>query len=70
MTSDQQTATDDRHDEREWASVIGYRFPGGTVTIEPYEHWLMCDAVGAEPRREGTANPMYVYYGASTCTSR
>ena len=51
-------------DEEQLMSVIGWEFPGGTFTIEPYEHWLMCDAVGAEPTRHGIANPMYVYYAA------
>lgn len=51
-------------DEQELLSVIGYRFPGGRFTIEPYEHWLMCDAVMATPTRVGTASPMYVYYAA------
>jgi hypothetical protein len=51
-------------DEAALRSVIGYEFPGGAFTIEPYEHWLMCDCVGAEPTRTGTANPMYVYYAA------
>lgn len=51
-------------DEQALQEIVGTRFPGGKFTIEPYEHWLMCDAVGAEPVRSGVANPMYVYYGA------
>jgi hypothetical protein len=51
-------------DETALSSVVGWKFPGGEFTIEPYEHWLMCDVVGARPRRSGTANPMYVYYAA------
>lgn len=51
-------------DEQALHEIVGARFPGGEFTIEPYEHWLMCDAVGAEPVRSGVANPMYVYYGA------
>lgn len=54
----------DEMDEQQLLAVIGTHFPGGEFTIEPYEHWLMCDAVGAEPVRSGIANPMYVYYGA------
>lgn len=53
-----------RVDEQELMTVIGSQLPGGSFTIEPYEHWLMCDAVGAKPVREGLANPMYVYYAA------
>jgi hypothetical protein len=48
----------------ELEALVGTSFPGGTYTIEPYEHWLMTDAVGARPTREGTAHPMYAYYGA------
>ena len=48
----------------ELEALVGTSFPGGTYTIEPYEHWLMTDAVGATPNREGTAHPMYAYYGA------
>lgn len=51
-------------DEQELLAVVGMEFPGGEFTIEPYEHWLLCDAIGAEPVRSGVANPMYVYYGA------
>ena len=51
-------------DVDELRSVTGYEFPGGEVTVEPYEHWLACDAVLAEPTRSGPANPMYVYYAA------
>jgi acyl dehydratase len=49
-------------DEDQLEAVIGHRFPGGRFTIEPYEHWLMCDAVEAVPIRRGVANPMYVYF--------
>lgn len=51
-------------DEQELLAIVGTRLPGGQFVIEPYEHWLMCDTVGAEPTRRGVANPMYVYYGA------
>jgi hypothetical protein len=51
-------------DEQELLAIVGTPFPGGNFTIEPYEHWLMCDCVGAEPVRSGIANPMYIYYGA------
>ena len=51
-------------DEATLLEVVGWEFPGGRFTIEPYEHWLMCDAVGAEPSRSGIANPMFVYYAA------
>ncbi len=48
----------------ELEALVGKPFPGGTYTVQPYEHWLMMDAVGGQATRSGTANPMYVYYGA------
>lgn len=51
-------------DEAALHRVVGHRFPGGTFTILPHEHWLTCDAVGAPPTRSGVAHPMYVYYAA------
>ena len=48
----------------ELEALIGTSFPGGTYTIEPYRHWLMQDAVGGPPAREGDASAMEVYYGA------
>ncbi|MBM3677545.1 MAG: hypothetical protein FJW96_06625 [Actinobacteria bacterium] len=48
----------------ELEALIGKPFPGGTYAIEPYQHWLMMDAVGGAATRTGTANPMYVYYAA------
>jgi hypothetical protein len=49
---------------QELEALVGKPFPGGTYTIEPYKHWLMLDAFGGTPTREGTAHPMYVYYGS------
>jgi hypothetical protein len=48
----------------ELQALVGTSFPGGSYTIEPYQHWLMMDAVGGTPVREGTAHPLYAYYGA------
>jgi hypothetical protein len=48
----------------ELEDLIGKPFPGGRYTVEPYKHWLMQDAVGGTPAREGDASPMEVYYGA------
>ena len=45
-------------------ALVGKPFPGGSYTIEPYWYWLMEDAVGAPAKRQGTASPMQVYYGA------
>jgi acyl dehydratase len=45
--------------------LAGTRFPGGSHTIEPYKHWLMSDAtLGEQPRVEGAADPMWVFYTA------
>lgn len=51
-------------DEMAVMEVVGHRFPGGRFTVTPFEHWLTCDAVGAEPTRDGVAHPMFVYYAA------
>lgn len=51
-------------DETALMEVVGHRFAGGRFTVAPFEHWLTCDAVGAEPTREGVAHPMFVYYAA------
>lgn len=48
----------------ELEAVVGSRFPGGRVRIEPHEHWLACDAVQAAPTSEGPAHPMFGYYVA------
>lgn len=44
--------------------LIGFSFPGGKYTIEPYRHWLMSDAVGEVPASAGPASPMEIYFGA------
>jgi hypothetical protein len=45
--------------------LVGREFPGGSVTVDPYKHWLMADStLDVPPRGEGVANPMWVYYVA------
>lgn len=44
--------------------LVGTRFPGGTATIEPYQHWLTCDVVESPLPAGGVAHPLYVYLGA------
>ncbi len=44
--------------------VVGWRFPGGTYTVEPYAAWLCHDVLLSPPLPEGTAHPLYVYYAA------
>jgi hypothetical protein len=37
-------------------------FPGGRVTIEPYENLLLCDVMGVEPDPGGTAHPAFLFH--------
>jgi hypothetical protein len=48
----------------ELEAKVGTPFPGGTFTIEPYEHWLLCDVVQSERPANGVAHPLYVYNAA------
>lgn len=51
----------------ELAELVGFVFPGATYTIEPYEHWLMADAVQSPDvtvASSGVAHPMFAYYVA------
>lgn len=48
----------------ELEALVGRPFPGGTYTIEPYQHWLMCDVVLAPRPANGVAHPLYVYLSA------
>jgi hypothetical protein len=45
----------------ELEKIVGTPFPGGRVTIEPYEHWLLCDVVQSERPAGGVAHPLYAY---------
>jgi hypothetical protein len=44
--------------------IAGTEFPGGTYTIEPWEHRLVCDAVLADEPPNGIAHPIYAYHGS------
>lgn len=49
----------------DYSALVGFRFPGGDYRIQPYRHWLACDAIGADPRAfSDTAHPLFVYYAA------
>lgn len=48
----------------EVCGLVGTRFPGGTVTIEPYQHWLTCDVVESPQPPDDVAHPLYVYLTA------
>lgn len=42
--------------------LVGTDLPTGEYTVVPHEHWLTCDVVGAPPRLDGPAHPMYAFY--------
>ena len=49
----------------DYSALVGFRFPGGDYRIQPYRHWLACDAIGADPRTfSDAAHPLFVYYAA------
>jgi hypothetical protein len=48
----------------ELEKIVGSPFPGGRFTIEPYEHWLLCDVVQGERPANGVAHPLYAYNAA------
>ncbi|MGH9247059.1 MAG: hypothetical protein ACRD29_22615 [Acidimicrobiales bacterium] len=48
----------------ELEKIVGTPFPGGKVTVEPYEHWLLCDVVQSTRPPDGVAHPLYVYIAA------
>ena len=43
----------------EMRKLVGYRFPGGTYTIERWENFLVHDVTGAPPPDHGFADPIY-----------
>ncbi|WP_420638147.1 hypothetical protein [Candidatus Poriferisocius sp.] len=59
MTSDLAVPTTE-----ELEALVGWRFPGGTYTVEPWRVWLTNDVVGADQRTDGVAHPMFCYYAA------
>lgn len=44
---------------------VGHRFPGGTVRIEPYVDWLVCDMAGADRADDGLAHPTVAFLAAT-----
>lgn len=50
--------------EDDLGKLVGHRFPGGTYTIQPYEHWLLADAILAPPTLSGAAHPLFAYWVA------
>lgn len=49
----------------ELEALVGTTFAGGAHTIEPYEHWLGCDAMATAPRGD-VAHPMFAYIAGLT----
>lgn len=41
--------------------LVGQQLPGGSFTIQPYEHWLFTDVVLSPPLPPGVAHPIYAY---------
>ena len=48
----------------ELEKIVDTPFPGGRFTIEPYEHWLLCDVVQGERPANNVAHPLYAYNAA------
>jgi hypothetical protein len=40
--------------------LVGHRFPGGTVTVEPYEAWLGHDAMRSPSAGTDTLDPLWI----------
>lgn len=40
--------------------LVGHRFPGGTVTVEPYEAWLGHDAMRSPSLGTHTLDPLWI----------
>lgn len=47
----------------EMEALVGWRFPGGEFTIEPWENFLLHDITLAPPPRHGFGNPIYAFHG-------
>lgn len=48
----------------ELEALVGWQFPGGSYTVEPWRVWLTNDVIGAPQRTDGVAHPMFCYYAA------
>jgi hypothetical protein len=47
----------------EMRALVGYRFPGGTFSIERWENVLLADATGSEPLPDGLVHPAWLFHG-------
>jgi hypothetical protein len=41
-------------------ALVGHRFPGATVRIEPYEAWLGHEAMNVPHRNDGVLDPLWI----------
>jgi hypothetical protein len=48
--------------EEELQRLVGFRFPGGTVTIEHWENVLLSDVMGVEPLPDGLVHPAALFH--------
>ncbi len=42
-------------------ALVGWRFPGGTKTIEHWENFLLTDVMGSDPLPDGLAHPAFCF---------
>jgi hypothetical protein len=48
--------------EQELQALVGFRFPGGTVTIAHWENVLLCDVMGVPPLPDGLVHPAALFH--------
>lgn len=48
--------------EQEVQALVGYRFPGGTVTIAHWENVLFSDVMGVPPLPDGMVHPAALFH--------
>jgi hypothetical protein len=48
--------------EQELQALVGYRFPGGTVTISHWENVLLSDVMGVPPLPDGLVHPAALFH--------
>ena len=48
--------------EQELQGLVGYRFPGGTVTIAHWENVLLSDVMGVPPLPDGLVHPAALFH--------
>ncbi len=49
--------------EHRLESLIGHRLPGGELTVEAYEDWLLRDVVLGDPATDGSLHPLWAFAG-------